>query len=312
MRIGIIYHNEGGVEYHRLLKPGQLLHESGHDVTLCKGASQEMFGMFDVVIFNRKLNIVKQKEFIKELQRHGAYVICDIDDYWILPKTHVLYKYYQQIRKQHIEALTYSDEVWTTHEHLKGYVTKLNDNCFVIPNAIDPREPQWQPKKTYGTRIGWAGSPAHFDDLKLTVDHWGDTIPVICGFNKDEPEWIRIADMLKGDYITGMSVYEYGYLYDQFDIAIAPLLVNRFSVCKSNLKIVEAGMKGLPIFVQNTHPYTDEVKGIFRVDNWATSLQAASAMDAETVKGLGAELRRYVLDNYDLQRINEIRRQRVA
>jgi hypothetical protein len=103
------------------------------------------------------------------------------------------------------------------------------------------------------------------------------------------------------------NVFNYGYLYDQFDIAIAPLEDNKFTRCKSNLKIIEAGMKGLPIFVQNIHPYTDEAKGVFRVDSWTTALQAASAMEVETIAELGNELRRYVLDNYDLNKVNELR-----
>jgi hypothetical protein len=310
MKIGIVSKSDGGVEYHRLLKPFSLLNGE-YDITRCEGISSEVFDYnFDVVVFSRMLPIVKQKEFIKELKQRGTYVICDIDDHWILSSNHVVKKTADHFRKQSIEALLHSDEVWVTHELLGNAVTLLNSNWHVIPNAIDPNDPQWQPKKTYGNRIGWAGGVTHFHDLMLTKDCWGDVVPVICGFNEN-PEWIRLSDNFKADYVNALPVTDYGLLYDQFDIAIAPLEDNKFNKHKSNLKIIEAGMKGLPIFVQNIHPYTDETEGIFKVDNWSTALQKASSMDAETIKGMGDELRRYVLDNYDLNRINELRRGRL-
>jgi hypothetical protein len=145
----------------------------------------------------------------------------------------------------------------------------------------------------------------------LTYGCWGDVVPVICGFTKEQKEWQRLADRFKADYIEALPVTEYGLLYDQFDIAIAPLVDNKFNRHKSNLKIIEAGMKGLPIFAQGIHPYTDEAKGIFKVDNWVAALQKASAMDSETIKGLGIELRKYVLANYDLNKVNELRKERL-
>jgi hypothetical protein len=309
MKIGIVCKGEGGVDYHRLIKPFSLMTE--HDVTRCEGVSEEMYDYnFDVVVFSRILPIKKQKEFIQELQKRGTYVICDIDDHWILSNNHATKKIGDAFRKYSIDALMYADEVWTTHEVLGKEVGRLNNHWHVIPNALDPNEPMWQPKKTYSNRIGWAGGITHFHDLMLTDGCWGDTTPVICGFN-EHPEWIKLSDRFKADYINALPVTDYGLLYDQFDIAIAPLEDNKFNTMKSNLKIIEAGMKGLPIFVQNIHPYTDDAKGIFKVNDWATSLQEASNMETESIKGYGTELRRYVLDNYDINKVNKLRTERL-
>lgn len=309
MKIGLVSKSETGVDYHRLLKPFSLIQD--HEIIRCEGISSEAFDYnFDVVVFNRILPIFKQKEFIKELKKRGTYVICDLDDYWILPKGHVSKKAADQFRKQSIEALMYSDEVWVTHQHLGDYVEPLNSNWYIVPNALDPNEAQWQPKKEYGTRIGWAGGITHFDDLMLTKGAWVDTKPVICGFS-NEKEWIRLADNFEADYVNALDVYNYGLLYDQFDIAIAPLVVNRFSKCKSNLKIIEAGMKGLPILAQNTHPYTDEAKGIFKVDDWNAATKKASSMEHEEIKEVGQALRRFVLANYDLNKVNQLRLERL-
>jgi hypothetical protein len=264
-----------------------------------------------VVVFSRILPIVKQKEFIKELKKRGTYVICDIDDHWILSSNHVVKKTADAMRKQSIEALMYADEVWTTHELLGSHVDKLNTNWYVIPNALDPNDPQWQPKKEYSNRIGWAGGITHFHDLMLTKEAWGSTVPVVCGFT-DQPEWKRLSDNFKADYINALDVHNYGLLYDQFDIAIAPLEDNKFNRCKSNLKIIEAGMKGLPIFVQNIHPYTDEHSGIFKVDSWERAISQAKEFSSEDIQSLGGDLLTYVRANYDLNKVNELRKARLS
>jgi hypothetical protein len=309
MKVAIVSKGEGGVDYHRLIKPFSLLE---YDVTRCEGVSDEMLDYnFDVVVFSRILPIRNQKQFIKKLQNNGAYVICDVDDHWVLSSNHVTKKVGDTFRNYSIEALMYADEVWTTHELLGKEVERLNANWYVIPNALDPNEPQWQPKNEYKNRIGWAGGITHFHDLMLTNGYWGDTVPVVAGFN-EHPEWLKLSDNFRADYINALPVTDYGLLYNQFDIAIAPLEDNKFNRCKSNLKILEAGLKGLPIFVQNIHPYTDDAKGIYKVNDWATALQEAQALDAETIKGLGAELRGYVLDNYDLRKVNELRKERLG
>lgn len=309
MKIGIVCKGEGGVDYHRLIKPFSLL---GYDVTRCEGVSEEMFDYnFDVVVFSRILPIVQQKEFIQKLQSKGTYVICDIDDHWILSSNHVTKKIGDLFRRYSIDALMYADEVWCTHELLGKEVERLNTNWYVIPNALDPNEAMWQPKKTYGKRIGWAGGITHFHDLMLTKDAWGDTIPVIAGFN-EHPEWVKLADKFKADYINALPVTEYGFLYDQFDIAIAPLEDNKFNTMKSNLKIIEAGMKGLPIFVQNIHPYTDVNEGIIKVDSWQAAINEASNMAVDEVRTRGQALRDYCLANYDLNKVNELRRNRLG
>jgi len=310
MKIGVISTSNGGVDYHRLLRPFALLQDD-YEVERWTNVSPEMYDAnIDVLVFSRFLPVREQNEFLNEMRKRGTYIICDVDDYWVLPSNHVAAKVNKQARPLMIDAMSMADEVWTTHELLAGYIERLNRNVYVIPNALDPNEEQWKPKEDYGTRIGWAGGVTHFDDLMKTKDAWNGIHPVICGYKK-EPAWKRLADNFEADYVEGLDVENYGLLYEKFDIAIAPLERSLFTSCKSNLKILESGLKGLPIFVENQHPYTDDATGIYRVDNWATALQEAQTMEAETVKAMGQELRSYVLDNYDLNQVNELRRNRL-
>jgi hypothetical protein len=70
-------------------------------------------------------------------------------------------------------------------------------------------------------------------------------------------------------------------------------------------------MKGLPIFVHNIHPYTDEHRGIYKVDNWNTAIRKAENMEIQEIKECGMALRSYVLKNYDINKVNELRKERL-
>lgn len=310
MKIGVISSSNGGVDYHRLLRPFALLQDE-YEVQRWTGASPEMYESgLDVVVFSRFVPIKEQRLFLNELRNRGVYLICDVDDYWVLPSNHIAHKVNKKARGLMIEAMSMTDEVWTTHELLAGYIERLNRNIAIIPNALDPNEEQWQPKTEYGNRIGWAGGVTHFHDLMQTKDAWKDVKPVICGFQENK-EWLRLADNFEADYIEALEVDKYGLLYDQFDIAIAPLERNLFTSCKSNLKIIEAGMKGLPIFVENQHPYADDAKGIFKVDNWREAIEQAKTFTSEDIRDYGQSLFSYVVENYDLNKVNELRKKRL-
>ena len=53
-----------------------------------------------------------------------------------------------------------------------------------------------------------------------------------------------------------IPVQEFGYLYNDIDICVAPLLDNEFNSCKSELKMLEAGFKDCAIMLHHVKPYT--------------------------------------------------------
>lgn len=57
----------------------------------------------------------------------------------------------------------------TTTEIFANEIRKFNKNVIVLPNAIDPKEPQFnQPTPTSDKiRVGWLGGSSHLHDLKL-------------------------------------------------------------------------------------------------------------------------------------------------
>ena len=55
--------------------------------------------------------------------------------------------------------------------------------------------------------------------------------------------------------LWGTHVDEWGYCYNFADVSVIPLIKNRFNRNKSELKLIEAGMKGKAAIVSNVNPY---------------------------------------------------------
>jgi glycosyltransferase involved in cell wall biosynthesis len=87
------------------------------------------------------------------------------------------------------------DYVTTTTQIFAKEISKYNKNVIVIPNAIDPSEPQFQYKEIKTDkklRFGWLGGSSHLHDLGLmkqglniwmNSDEGKETQLVVCGFD---------------------------------------------------------------------------------------------------------------------------------
>lgn len=127
---------------------------------------------YQIVHFHRSFgNIDQCPQIIKSLQSLGLIVIGDIDDYWLPTKEHPIHQLIieNQMHKKIVENLKVCDYVTTTTEIFANEIRKFNKNVIVLPNAIDPSEPQFnQPTlPSDKVRVGWLGGSSHLHDLKL-------------------------------------------------------------------------------------------------------------------------------------------------
>jgi len=132
---------------------------------------------------------------IRNLKSMGITVIVDIDDYWLPTKEHPIHQIIvqQKINEKIVANLKEADYVTTTTEIFANEIRKLNKNVVVFPNAINPKEPQFnQPTvESDRVRVGWLGGSSHLHDLMLlqgftqrTGSELNDKIQyVICGFD---------------------------------------------------------------------------------------------------------------------------------
>ena len=101
----------------------------------------------------------------------GIITIADLDDYWLPTKEHPAHALIvkNELHKKIVDNIRAAKYVTTTTEIFAQEIKKINKNVFVLPNAINPNEPQFkaQTEKSDKLRFGWLGGSSHLHDLKL-------------------------------------------------------------------------------------------------------------------------------------------------
>jgi len=131
---------------------------------------------------------------IQYLKSVGIKVVIDLDDYWLPTKEHPIHSLIVQnkIHEKILTNLKHADYVTTTTEHFANEIRKYNKNVIILPNAINPDEPQFNEPTLESDRIrvGWLGGSSHLHDLKLMEgfvqknSSINDKIQyVLCGFD---------------------------------------------------------------------------------------------------------------------------------
>jgi|LakMenE01Jun11ns_1017448.scaffolds.fasta_scaffold9928265_4 glycosyltransferase involved in cell wall biosynthesis len=128
---------------------------------------------YQIVHFHRSIgtDYDNSPKIIEMLKSMGIVVIGDIDDYWLPTKEHPIHQLIIQNKLQEkiIANLKVSDYVITTTEIFANEIRKFNKNVIVLPNAVDPQDPQFNEPTLPSdkVRIGWLGGSSHLHDLKL-------------------------------------------------------------------------------------------------------------------------------------------------
>jgi len=133
-------------------------------------------------------------QIIKGLKELGIIVIVDIDDYWLPTVDHPIHSIIvkHKIHEKIVANLKEASYVTTTTDLFANEIRKLNKNVLVLPNAINPKEGQFnQPTPPSDKiRVGWLGGSSHIEDLNLLGDFVqknqdiNDKLQyVICGFD---------------------------------------------------------------------------------------------------------------------------------
>lgn len=238
--------------------------------------------LFQSVFDNRLADIIKKgdKKLIFEFD--------DLIDY--VPAKHPLAAQVntKEWRKQILKVLEMADVCITTNEELRNKFWGLNRNIKIFPNYIDfdfwerPYSPNTNDKQI---RIGWAGGISHQEDLEwispvmaIILEKYPQTKFIYCGdggaYAKDKltsfvygtDHFVEIPPNRR-EYSLGAPIEQWpDKLYSlQLDIAIAPLVYNEFSVCKTPIKVMEFGLNKTPSVAQRFmygQVITDGVDGL--------------------------------------------------
>jgi len=155
--------------------------------------------------------------------------------------------------------------VTVTTETLAARLKQFNPNIRVIPNSLPG--PLWPAAPKPATQggplvVGWAGGGSHYIDLREVsaifpqiLESYPQVEVRLVGanpdwFSPDEritiPQWVPIED--------------YPDMLAEFDIGLAPLEDTRFNASKSDLKVLEYSMVGLPVIASKVTTYVDSIR----------------------------------------------------
>jgi glycosyltransferase involved in cell wall biosynthesis len=128
---------------------------------------------YDIVHFHRSIgqDYNQAPNIINSLNALGIITIMDLDDYWLPTKEHPVHQLIIQnkLHEKIMNNLKVVSHVTTTTSIFATEISKFNKNVYVLPNAINPNEPQFKAETLPSDklRFGWLGGSSHLHDLKL-------------------------------------------------------------------------------------------------------------------------------------------------
>lgn len=303
-----------------------------------KKVSTIVKNLADIVVITRFNNWSGVLNLARKYKKHVVYELDDTPDLHSAHNAKDIAKMNRWIERT-AEMASAADHVTVTTEPLADYIRPFNDRVTVTPNMVDYSMEQWKHKKKEDDGrvvIGYFGGSSHLPDMKMVapvlmriakefpcVDiHYGavPTKVVVADPNGGATEVIEskknthakafhhlFAHLKKKrkKALYPLEIDEYGQVYKDFDIAIAPLLRNDFNQYKSNLKFLESSAYALPIVASNEYPYIQSVTesgGGFLAANQEEFYQALKKLvkSASLRKEMGLKAQEYAFANFDL------------
>lgn len=329
MKIITLTQKFSGCGYHRLMLPVTLMQKEYGRLTDNMTEEQWHEKKYDIVYINRTWD---EEDLFERRKQQGFKLVVDVDDYWHLSHDHLMYEGYNatNFASRLIKHMREADYITCTHERLADAIYPHNKNIEILPNAIPYNREQFDGERvvTDAVKLFWAGGITHEQDLKLLqgvlyqIDKYANDIHMVMGGYSDSNEteryyWGRMAAYFTNNarlpytIIRGMPVFEYYKMFRNADIMLIPLVKNNFNAYKSNIKILEAAGKAIPVICSGVHPYLgfpDEVVNYAnKREDWIKHIQRL-VKDPELRAEQGAKLHHYCNSVYNFDAINEKRR----
>jgi len=230
------------------------------------GVSQTELDWADIVV----MQMTFSPKFIGACKKAGCKIVYEIDDLMqSVGKKHYAYKEMNSWRT----FLTYwaiwqSDVVTVTNQKLADTYKWFNPNIHVLPNYLDL--PFWEKNQLTNTsktiRLGWIGGNSHLEDLefitpviKRVLEKYPNVkfISTGMGGTPSPDPWVKFnyGESIFDDLPQEQYEYSLGFPMDVFpskipalrlDLAIAPVVQQKFSECKTPCKALEYGLNKIP------------------------------------------------------------------
>lgn len=325
--VSVINKPGSGCDYHRIFLPYKDL------VDLSRPPALENT---QVVVMNRT-SIEGPDALAKSKKQYGFKVILDLDDYWNLYPHHHDYVAWinNMVPRTIVKHIHLADVITVTNQQLADEVLKVRPEAMVeiIPNALPFDQGQFNDEREEADtfRFFYAGGASHAYDigilreaiLEMNKTQLGHEF-ILAGY-RSSPDSIRDQwdNMMRVFYPgvdpsgwpvrKGRTLDKYMELYKEADVVLIPLEDNHFNQCKSNLKVLEAGCKRVPVIASGILPYFNELdKPVLNFADTPRSwyeMMRLMMKNPGYVREQGEALGEHVRQHYDLRKVNEVRRQ---
>jgi len=247
-------------------------------------------------------------------------IILELDDNLLeLPPDHPdkIALYYSNRLFPLIHTMFTVDAILVSTPELRDAISQYNPNIFVLPNFLDTNIWEFKvpkvSKKTDKIRILYMGTNSHNPDIEMitpALEAVAEMHPnvqfVFLGIEPPE----SLLQRGQAEYIASKT-FEYAKFAKVLgsidaDIAIAPLKMNTFNVCKSPLKFFEYSAIGLPGIYSNIAPYSsvieENVTGILAAEDtedWVNKLNYLIE-NPEIRHRIATQAQQFVKENHTL------------
>jgi len=188
-KIKILFYNKdvAGVNYYRTLTPAMQLerdHSDRFQVEINPDVNFENYAdalrylkTFQIIHYHRYIlpSMTAMINLVRELRANGTVLVMDIDDYWLLDKSHPFYPtaIKNKLHVDIIDNLKLADYVTTTTDIFATEIKKITgkNNVIVLPNSVNPEwMKQFQNKKIVDengrVRITYMAGSSHRQDIQ--------------------------------------------------------------------------------------------------------------------------------------------------
>ncbi len=261
----------------------------------------------DVVLLHNCVHDVHLDAISRYRRFNDSFLVFGQDDLmYELPRSNPFHdQVYPDIKQRLHKAIGMCDRLVVSTEPLAEAYRDMATEIVVRPNCLD-----WEiwgklhSRRRRGPkpRVGWAGAQQHVGDLCLIRD--------VVKRTAREVDWVFFGLCFEelvpyvAEVINPVAFERYPNTLAglDLDLAIAPLEVNRFNECKSNLKVLEYGALGIPVVCTDIAPY--QSAPVARVANrtaeWLEAIRARTS-NLDHAAREGDALRQWVHEHWLLE-----------
>lgn len=322
MKILGLSDKESGCGYHRVCNPLGYIPATRYITNKIQEGVLEL--KWDIILFNRIAEIDHDLENVRNIT--GAKIVVDLDDDWVLPPAHLNYELYVELRQRIENNIRNTDLVTVTHERLADRCYQFNRNVEVIPNAVQFGEDQYTEERIESDsfRLFWAGGISHVNDMEILrnpmkrISSLKGISTVIGGYSYTNDVtkmcWDRMVSSftsslkIPGLVLTSLPVTEYMNHFNHADCLLLPLEDSKWHTMKSNLKLLEAAAKKIPVICSRVNPYLDFDPPVFYVERQGDWFKHVNFLlkNKEAATLMGNKLYEWA-QQFSMKRVNEHR-----